>query len=306
MTFKIAANLWFEDKRHYVRTSTAAAYRFIMIRHLMPVFGDKVAITENDVQQFILESYEKGLSRNYIKGMLNVLKMILRFGERNGLDADMKMEVHMQSETRARKLVVFSQEEQKILMKYLKANFNYLNVGIYMSLAFGLRIGEVCAMKWRDIDIKSGVISVNKTLQRIYSPEETGSACRIITGPPKSLSSIREIPMTDEFIRLVAPLKKDVKPSSYVISGTSKPIEPRSYRMHYKSILRGLNISDVKFHGLRHSFATRCIDCRCDYKTISSILGHTSISTTLNLYVHPNIDQKRECLEKMADMLEDG
>ena len=308
MDFKRISSLWLEDKSHYARPSTIAAYSFILKKHLIPAFGTRECITETDAQEFAVRTIEKGLSRNYLKGMINVLKMVLHYGARHGFDVPMHMEVRIQKETRNREPDVFSNKEQKALLKYIWNNVDYMNIGVYMSLAFGLRIGEVCALKWQDLDFKAGLIHINKTMQRIYFPEESGINTKVVTGPPKSVSSIREIPMTEEFRQLMDRIlqKSDADPLSYVISGSRKAMEPRSYRNHYRSLLEHLGLSRIKYHGLRHSFATRCIDCRSDYKIVSSILGHSSVNTTLNLYVHPNIEQKRECLEKITGMIADG
>lgn len=304
MDFKTVSNLWIKDKKPYVRQSTSAVYAFVLNRHLLPDFKDRVSLTEEDVQQFVLNAFENGLSRNYVKGIINVLRMVLRYGKKVGFDADPQMEIHLQKEVRNPRAMAFSAKDQNVLIKYLRENFVRKNIGVYMSLAFGLRIGEVCALKWQDLDFETGLIHIRSTVQRITLDENDGRRSRLVVGPPKSLSSAREIPMTREFIRLLGPLPDKNEPGCYVLSGTASPIEPRLYRNHYKALLRTLGLPDVRFHGLRHSFATRCIDSRCDYKTVSSILGHTSINTTLNMYVHPNVDQKRECLEKMSCIFE--
>lgn len=304
MDFKTVSNLWIKDKKPYVRQSTSAVYAFVLNRHLLPDFKDRVSLTEEDVQQFVLNAFENGLSRNYVKGIINVLRMVLRYGKKVGFDADPQMEIHLQKEVRNPRSMTFSAKDQNVLIKYLRENFVRKNIGVYMSLAFGLRIGEVCALKWQDLDFETGLIHIRSTVQRITLDENDGRRTRLVVGPPKSLSSAREIPMTREFIRLLGPLPDKNEPGCYVLSGTASPIEPRLYRNHYKALLRTLGLPDVRFHGLRHSFATRCIDSRCDYKTVSSILGHTSINTTLNMYVHPNVDQKRECLEKMSCIFE--
>lgn len=305
MDFKTVSNLWINDKKLYVRQSTSAVYAFVLNRYLLPNFEEMESLTEEDVQQFILNAFKNGLSRNYIKGIVNVLRMVLRYGKKIGFDADPQMELHLRKEVRNNRVMAFSAKDQNLLMKYLRDNFVQKNIGIYMSLAFGLRIGEVCALKWQDLDFETGLIKIRSTVQRISMDENGGKRTKIVIGPPKSLSSTREIPMTREFIRLLGPLLDENEPGCYVLSGTTNPIEPRLYRNHYKTLLRRLDLPDVRFHGLRHSFATRCIDSRCDYKTVSSILGHTSINTTLNMYVHPNVDQKRECLEKMSSIFED-
>ncbi len=133
--------------------------------------------------------------------------------------------------------------------------------------------------------------------------EEGKSHTEVIIDTPKSINSIREIPMTTELVRIVKSLKKVVNVNFFVLSNSIHPVEPRTFRSYYTKVINELNLPHLKFHGLRHSFATRCIESGCDYKTVSVLLGHSNISTTLNLYVHPNMDQKRKCIDKMFKAL---
>lgn len=117
---------------------------------------------------------------------------------------------------------------------------------------------------------------------------------------PKTKNSIREIPISRDLLRLLKPIKKIMNPAFFVLTNEQKPTEPRTYRSYYQKFMEELNMTGLKFHGLRHSFATRCIESNCDYKTVSVLLGHSNISTTLNLYVHPNMEQKKKAIDKMA------
>ena len=148
-----------------------------------------------------------------------------------------------------------------------------------------------------------GVIHIRKTLQRIYIRENGASHTELILDVPKSANSIRDIPMTKDLYGVLKPLKRIVNDSYFVLTNDVNPTEPRTYRNYYKKLISELEIPPIKFHGLRHSFATRCIESNCDYKTVSVILGHSNISTTLNLYVHPNLEQKKKCIDKMIKNL---
>ena len=106
-----------------------------------------------------------------------------------------------------------------------------------------------------------------------------------------------------QLIKVLRPIMKIVHADGYVLTNDTKPLEPRLYRNYYNNMIRNHNLPYINFHGLRHSFATRCIESRCDYKTVSMILGHANITTTMNLYVHPGNDQKRKCIDKMMRML---
>lgn len=198
---------------------------------------------------------------------------------------------------------VLSITNQKKMMRYLDENFTFRNLGIFMCLSTGMRIGEICALTWNDIDMDMGVIHIRKTLQRIYIRENGMSHTELILDVPKSANSIRDIPMTKDLYGVLKPLKRIVNDSYFVLTNDMNPTEPRTYRNYYKKLIAKLGIPPIKFHGLRHSFATRCIESNCDYKTVSVILGHSNISTTLNLYVHPNLEQKKKCIDRMIKSL---
>lgn len=129
--------------------------------------------------------------------------------------------------------------------------------------------------------------------------EKSRKHTEVILDTPKTKNSIREIPMTKDLLKMVRPVKKVVNGNFYVLTNEPQPTEPRTYRNYYKRLILSLGLPSMKFHGLRHSFATRCIESKCDYKTVSVLLGHSNISTTLNLYVHPNMEQKKRCIDRM-------
>lgn len=129
--------------------------------------------------------------------------------------------------------------------------------------------------------------------------EKSRKHTEVILDTPKTKNSIREIPMTKDLLKMVRPVKKVVNGNFYVLTNEPQPTEPRTYRNYYKRLILSLGLPSMKFHGLRHSFATRCIESKCDYKTVSVLLGHSNISITLNLYVHPNMEQKKRCIDRM-------
>ena len=183
-------------------------------------------------------------------------------------------------------------------MRYVRENFTFRNLGIYVCLSCGLRIGEVCALTWSDIDTYEGVIRIRKTIERVYVIDENERHTELMIGAPKTQNSIRDIPISRELMKMLKPVRKVVNADYFVLSNDVNPIEPRTYRNYYKSLMAEIGIPAMKFNGLRHSFATRCIESNCDYKTVCVLLGHSNIGTTLNLYVHPNLEQKKKCLDK--------
>ena len=297
------AALWKKDKQQYVKQSTIAAYALILENHILPVFGDKVQLTETDVQAFALKKLQDGLSQKTVKDVLIVLKMIQKFGAKNGDLPFMEWSVKFPTEQTKQELEVLSINNQKRIMQYAIDNFTFRNLGIYICLSTGIRIGEVCALKWGDINIATETISINRTIERIYVIDGEKRHTEVVIGTPKTKNSLREIPMSKELLKIVRPLKKVMNDEYFILTNEAKPTEPRTYRNYYKQLLKQLGIPDLKFHGLRHSFATRCIESQCDYKTVSVILGHANISTTLNLYVHPNMEQKKKCINQMFKTL---
>lgn len=291
--------LWENDKKLYVKKSTYSAYLLLIENHINPYFADKEQITEEDVQKFVLTELRKGLSQKSIKDIIIVLKMILKFAVKQKLLAYNEIEIKFPTVGEKTDLEVLNKNDHKKIINYLQENFTFKNLGIYICLSTGMRIGEICGLLWSDIDVESGIIKVRRTVQRIYVIDGETRHTEILIDTPKTKHSIRDIPMTTELYKIIKPLKKVVNNDFYVITNEAKPTEPRTYRNYYERLIKRLGIPKLKFHGLRHSFATRCIESKCDYKTVSVILGHSNISTTLNLYVHPNMEQKKKCIDQM-------
>ena len=301
--FQEIIRLWREDKRQYVKTSTISAYTLLIENHILPAFGKADRINEADVQEFVFEKLNSGLSQKSIKDILIVLKMILKFGVKNGYFEYTQIDIKFPTQRERQEIEVLSRSNHRKVISHIQENFTFRNLGIYICLCAGMRIGEICALKWEDIDTENGIISVKKTIQRVYMIEGEERYTELILDSPKTKNSIRDIPMTRDLLKLLKPLKRIVNNNYFVLTNEAKPTEPRTYRNYYKQFMQEIGVPILKFHGLRHSFATRCIESKCDYKTVSVILGHSNISTTLNLYVHPNMEQKKRCIDQMVKAL---
>lgn len=295
--------LWKVDKKQYVKKSSYSAYMLLIENHLSPAFGNMYNVEETDVQSFVFKKLEEGMSHKSIKDILIVLKMILKFGAKNNFLNYKQFDIQFPTERERQDIEVLSKINQIKIMNYVQEHFTFQNLGIYICLSAGIRIGEICALTWEDIDTDSGIISIRKTIQRIYIIEDNNKHTELVIDTPKTKNSIRDIPMSKDLLKMLKPVKKIVNSTFFVLTNDTKPTEPRTYRNYYKKLMGKLNMPDLKFHGLRHSFATRCIESNCDYKTVSVILGHSNISTTLNLYVHPNMEQKKKCIDQMFKML---
>ena len=292
-----------EEKKKYVKKSTYAAYQLLIQNHIKPYFGDLYEVNEEKVQQFVFDKLDAGLSEKTIRDIIIVLKMILKFGIKNGYLEYVQIDAKFPSKQEKKDLDVLSKADQKKFMEHLRNNFTFKNLGIFICLSTGMRIGEICGLRWCDVDTVEGVIKVRHTLQRIYIIEGETRHTELLLDIPKTANSVRDIPMSSELLKMLKSLNKVVNENYYVISNDIKPIEPRTYRNYYKKLCKQLDIPELKFHGLRHSFATRCIESKADYKTVSVLLGHSNISTTLNLYVHPNKEQKKKTIDKMLRSL---
>ena len=239
----------------------------------------------------------------YKKDILIVLKMVMKFGVKNQWINYCEWDIKFPTSEINKKIEVLTVAQHKKILEYIKQNFTFRNLGIYISLTTGLRIGEVCGLKWSDMNIESGTIAISRTIERIYIVEGETKRTELIVNTPKTTNSNREIPMNKELLSMVKPLMKVVNSNFYMLTNDEKPTEPRTYRNYYHKLMAQLEIPKLKYHGLRHSFATRCIESNCDYKTVSVLLGHANITTTLNLYVHPNMEQKKRCIAKMFKSL---
>jgi integrase len=298
-TISAIIQLWKADKKLYVKKSSFSAYMLLVENHLLPVFGNKHELEEAEVQSFVFQKLEQGLSHKTIKDILIVLKMILKFGAKNKWIHYQQFDVQYPTTREKQSIEVLTRTNQKKIMQYIQEHFTFRNLGVFICLSSGMRIGEICALKWEDVDTDNGIINIRRTIQRIYIIDDGIRKTEIILDTPKTKNSIREIPMSKDLLRMLKPIKKILNNSFFVLTNDAKPTEPRTYRTYYKHLMKELEMPDLKFHGLRHSFATRCIESKCDYKTVSVLLGHSNISTTLNLYVHPNLEQKKKAIDQM-------
>lgn len=190
----------------------------------------------------------------------------------------------------------FSKAEQSRLLACIYNGIDPYKTAILLCLYTGMRLGELCALKWEDIDFRDGTVTVNRTVQRIAVNGYIKKTILMETNP-KSESSKRLIPLTDEMTRLLKQLKRE---GDYVF-GRNKPLEPRTLQYQMRKILREADVDNRNFHILRHTFATNCVESGMDIKTLSVILGHSDVKITLNRYVHPTLDSKRKQIGQLLD-----
>lgn len=280
-------NLWMNNSKIKNKKSTFSNYQYTLKSRIIPKFAKvkKKTISLDIINKFTAELLDEGLAAKSVKDILIILQQILKTG-----DINIKIPMPKVPKT---EIQILKKEEQLILEKELMSNLNETTFGIYLCLYIGLRIGELCALQWKNIDLNNKKINIKKTLVRIKNPEENPKKKTIvIIDEPKSASSIREIPIPDFIIPTLKELSVDATPNTFLISGTEKFVESRTFFNRYKKILTSIELEKYNFHALRHTFATRCIENGCDPKTLSEILGHSSVKITLERYVHPNYENK--------------
>ena len=180
------------------------------------------------------------------------------------------------------------------LMIYLKSKDSLTTVGIQLALFSGIRLGELCALTWEDIDLKEQVLHIRHTLQRIQNKEQYFGEPNTVLylGSPKNKRE-RTNPLHPQIIPILEKLEKSCYPSDYLLSGNSSPIEPRTMTSRFKKVLKSCGIRDFHFHTLRHTFATRCVESGMQIKALSEMLGHSSVKITMDRYVHLSMSFKQ-------------
>lgn len=305
MTIREFIPLYKEFKLKTCKLSSVSAYMLNIRNNILPILGDceLEAITSKEAEALKSACEDKGLSRKSIKDVIICLKNILKIAGYLEVAETKNVSVlwGTDNDEKRPQVEAYNKDQVKKLVEALEDEPSFKNIGLLLTVYSGMRIGEVCAMQWQDVDFDERVVRVKKTIQRICIEDESTGRLKteVLISTPKTKSSQREIPIIPKLYKIMKDFAKICKPEYYVCTGSAKPIEPRTYRNYYNSKLKEYGLPKLKFHGLRHTFATQLIASKADVKTVSTILGHSDISTTLNTYVHPSQDDKRNALSKL-------
>ena len=294
---KIVEN-WLKIKKMDIKKSSYHNYEYMINRYIMPFLeGKKLVELEKYNFNDLVNKLSLELSPKTVRDIICILKSILHYIE-NEYKCHLKIEKIKYPKQDADNIIIFTDCEKKRIEKYCMKKNNLKELGILICLNTGLRIGEICALRWKDIDLDKRIIYVKTTLERIYDVKLRKT--KIIIDKPKTRTSVREIPISNKLYSILKSLKKLYKDDDFFLTGKNeKYLEPRSYQCVYKKLLKDCKIKPHKFHCLRHSFASRCVEVGMDIKTLSEILGHANASITLNRYVHTSCKTKRKYLEKI-------
>ena len=298
LTFNNLFTMWFSDIRLKVKESTYMNYQMKYEKHISSSLGKTLydRLTVEKLNDFVQTKLSSGLSAKYTADIVAVIKSVCRFAKKRfGYEDKSEFMVIPKGKTKEKELL--DKTEQTRLNNYLIGNPTLSNVGILLSAATGIRIGELCALKWENINLEKRILTVRNTVQRIKNIGGD-TATKLVVTAPKSSSSIREIPLPEFIVPLLSSIKENN--NCYLLSGTGNIVEPRVMQYRFKHILKELKLSDVSFHSLRHLFATNCIALGVDVKSLSEILGHSGVEITLNRYVHSSMERKAEYMKSVS------
>lgn len=298
---------WFSSVKLGLKKSTIHKYEYLISKHILPDLGNiPVSNIEANMVNLFAErkltrgslNGEKGLSKSYVRSMMLIISSTLHFGAQEGWCKDISSKIHKPSPGK-RNLKILDSREQQCLEKKLVEELSPTTIGILITLKTGLRIGEICALKWEDFDFENNILYVRSTVSRIKNP--LGSGTTLIIDTPKTTSSLRGIPFSNDLKSVLFQVKSHSN-SRYVVSDKKEFLSPRTFEYRYHKIMKQFQFPEINYHALRHSFATRCIEYGVDVKSLSEILGHANVSITLNTYVHSSMNLKREQMEKLPSL----
>ena len=299
--FSYFCDEWLKTRKMQVKESTYVKYDTVLNKYIMPKLRGYLPLgfSGDVVNAFTKTLLEEDLSAKSVRDILTILRSILKYTATSlpGNFPDIKINYPKITKPEVR---VLSQEEQQMLVTYLTSGDETYKLGILLALLTGIRIGELCALRWKDISLDERKLCVRTTVQRIRDINgTTGSKTKVIISTPKSGSSVRVIPLTSLAVKVCKQMNPQ-NPEAYILTGTTMLMEPRALQYHMSRYAKACGLEGVHCHTLRHTFATRAIEVNFEIKSLSEILGHANTTITLNRYVHSSMQLKRSNMEKLT------
>lgn len=313
VTYREILYLWLDANKDKWKESTYSKYRHVIECHVLPEVQDTfIERVDADYINDILRKKscdgrldgEGGLSPTYIRLIAFVMQTAQSFAAQNEYCEPLKGEIHLPSKNKKMKHVLSVREQQKLENSF-PDNMNDKDLGILLSLYTGMRIGEVCGLKWSDIDFENQTIHVRRTVERIavHDPQEKSSKTKLVLMDTKSFSSNRIIPIPSKISNILIGRNSS---NGFLLTGRmNEYMDPRTLQYYFHKTLKSCGICRVNFHALRHTFATRCMESGMDMKSLSELLGHANVSITLGIYVHSTLEHKRKQLEAMSKLFDE-
>lgn len=295
------------DVASRVKPSTYESYYYCIRGYVIPHFSQReyAQLSEKSVAEFVKSIHRNGdISVSYQKKILSIFKTAVREISKKspGYAALIELVAFPKAKPSA-EVPVFSMKEQRLIEYAVQSSKDLRILGVILCFYTGIRLGELCALKWSDIDFEAGTMSISRSVSRIRNFETNENKTQLYVGTPKSNTSCRKIPLPAFLLKMAEENRLGpVTESCYVLSGNADPFDPRVYQRLYKNLLKKAGIRTRKFHAIRHTFATRALELGVDIKTLSEILGHSNVSITLNVYAHSLMEQKKKAIDKLNDM----
>ena len=298
---------WLHSTKITVKDSTYARYVHLIQKHIKPNLGylQLSQLTSQIIEEFIATQLKTGrldgqggLASKTVTDILTLIKSTIEYARCSNYDVccSLKKLSVKKDDTEMR---VLTHDEQSSLIRTVLNDMDLYKFGVLLSLYTGIRIGELCALKWEDMCLSDSVLKIRRTMQRIQESDgNTIRKTKIIITVPKSKCSVRLIPLPS-FISDIAQQFSN-SPQAFILTGDSERfVEPRTMQNHFKSLVAESGIERANFHVLRHTFATRCVEVGFEIKSLSEILGHSNVNITLNRYVHSSFELKSSNMNKL-------
>ena len=285
---------WLLVNQTRLKTSSYQRYEGFYRNHIEKNIGSVriVYMTTTTLHAFAVNRLESGLSPQSVNAVLVFLHSVLVYG---GRQYKLSVPDIVYLAVPKKEMRVLSVEEQQALVKYLMTNLDIYKLGVLMALYMGLRIGELCGLQWGDI--RDDCITVRRTVQRLKKEHGTGTVLHV--GTPKTNSSTRVVPIPSFLQPLIEGFRGEEDEQYFLTARAQELPEPRTMQYKFTAYLKAAEVEPANFHALRHTFATRCVECGFEIKSLSEVLGHSNVNTTLNKYVHSSLELKRENMERL-------
>lgn len=299
-TFGQCCSEWLLLSRSRVKESTYVKYESMLERRIRPLLGSHYI---EDMSALRIEAFSdrllaEGLSTKTVRDYLALIRSVLTYAQSQAGGRLPAIAIVYPKESR-KEMRVLSHAEQERLTRFLVHNPDRFKFGVLLALLTGLRIGELCALRWRDICFEDETIRVRSTMQRLHCRQSDGPQTQVRIGPPKSEQSRRVIPMTADMVSLCRRWQEPCGDAFVLTGSPSVFAEPRAMQYRFARYARACGLEGVHFHTLRHTFATRCVEAGFDMKSLSEILGHAGPNITMERYVHSSLQFKRDNMNKL-------
>ena len=308
-SFGKLSSAWLNSIQMQIKESTYTKYNNTLQSYILPEFANTLLhdVTSSRIQNFCDELLThggvsgEGLSPKTVSDILSIIRSILRYSQIHGYHPSSTGK-EVQVRQTPPNTVIIPRSAQEILCRYLYSHMSERSIGILLCLFTGMRVGEICALKWEDFSFEERVVHVHQTMQRLQIRNAGAQKTMILVTSPKSKCSIRTIPIPNSLLQMIQ--HEFSNRQGYVLAAMDeKFVEPRTMQNYFRYIQKQCGLTPVNFHVLRHTFATRCIELGFDVKSLSEILGHASVNITMNRYVHPSMELKQQNMQKLSGLL---